>query len=100
MELYDQTFIICLLTEVLKDLSGKPQNILELGNLIKQKMQKVRKYPRVSQGTQNHNLYLSFWGWAGPVGNIPALITPLKSFTLVENIMDTPKWVLSIQIHK
>lgn len=100
MELYDQTFLICPLTEVLKDLSDEPQNILELGNLIKQKMQKVRKYPWVSQGTQKHNLHLSFWGWAGPEGNIPALITPLKSFTLVENIMDTPKWVLSIQIHK
>lgn len=53
----------------------------------------------MSQGTQKHNLYLSFWGWAGPAGNNPALIIPLKSFTLVENIMNTPKWVFSMQTH-
>lgn len=62
-------------------------------------MQKVRKCPWVSQGTQKHNLCLSFWGWVGPAGNDPALIIPLKYFTRVQNIMDTPKWVFSMQSH-
>lgn len=62
-------------------------------------MQRVRKYPWVSQGTQKQNLYLSFWGWAGAAGNIPALNIPIKSFTLIEIIMNTPKWVCSVQTH-
>lgn len=62
-------------------------------------MQEVRKYPWVSQGTQKYNLYLSFWGWTGAEGPIPAWIIPLKFLTLVEIIMNTPKWVFSVQTH-